>query len=139
MRNQKALVRLLRGLVELLADESERNPAFAERLDSLLSVLPEARRRQASKQAARDTRTILPDVHAEWNARGDTDFRLWLRDQPIPTIRAVIRAQDFDPTRRTSRWMDPEKLADFIAESLRARLSRGSAFIGAKGTERRDE
>lgn len=135
MRSQKALVALLRGLVELLADESGRNPAFAERLDSLLSSLPASRRPTAAKRAARDARATLPDVHAEWIARGETDFRLWLRDQPIPTIRAVIRAQDLDPTRRTSKWKDAEKLADFVAEGLRARLSRGSAFIGMTRSE----
>lgn len=139
MRSQKALVALLKGLVELLADESERNPAFAGRLDSLLSALPESRRPKAAKRAARHTRTTLPDVHAEWTARGETDFRLWLRDQPIPTIRAVIRAQDLDPTHRTSKWKDAEKLADFVAEGLRARLSRGSAFIGTTGMERPGE
>ncbi len=139
MRSQKALIALLRGLVELLADESERNSAFAERLDSLLSSLPESRRPTAAKRAARDTRTTLPDVHAEWIARGETDFRLWLRDQPIPTIRALIRAQDIDPARRTNKWKDAEKLADFVAEGLRARLSRGSAFISTTGAERRGE
>lgn len=135
MRSQKALVALLRDLVQLLADESERNPAFAERLDNLLSSLPESRRPTAAKRAARDAHTALPDVHAEWTARGQTDFRLWLRDQPIPTIRAVIRAQDLDPARRTSKWKDAEKLADFVAEGLRARLSRGSAFIGTTRSE----
>jgi len=139
MRSQKALVALLRGLAELLADESERNPAFAERLDSLLSAIPESRRPQAAKRLARDTRTTLPDVHAEWTARGETDFRLWLRDQPVPTIRALIRAQDLDPARRTSKWQDAEKLADFVAEGLRARLSRGSAFISTTGAERPSE
>ena len=139
MRSQKALVALLRDLVQLLADESERNPAFAERLDSLLSSLPESRRPTAAKRAARDTRATLPDVHAEWTARGETDFRLWLRDQPVPTIRALIRAQDLDPARRTSKWKDAEKLADFVAEGLRARLFRGSAFISTTGTERPGE
>ena len=136
MRSKKALVAVLRDLVELLADESGRNPAFAERLDRLLSALPESYRSQTAKRAARDTGTIVPDVHAEWIARGETDFRLWLRDQPITTIRAVIRAQDLDPARRTGKWKDAEKLADFVAEGLRARLSRGSAFIGNMGTER---
>lgn len=139
MRSQKALVALLRDLVQLLADESERNPAFAERLDSLLSSLPESRHPTAAKRPAHDARATLPDVHAEWTARGETDFRLWLRDQPVPTIRALIRAQDLDPARRTGKWKDGEKLADFVAEGLRARLSRGSAFISATGTERAGE
>ena len=37
---------------------------------------------------------------------------------------------DLDPTRRTAKWREAEKLADFIADGLRARLARGSGFIG---------
>lgn len=129
MRKEKALIGLLRGLVHLLAEESARNPEFASKLDTLVSKLPE--RKAAPKRSATiPSPERLPDIHAEWNARGETDFRLWLRDQPIPVLRAVIRAEDLDATRRTTKWKETEKLAEFIADSLRARHSRGSAFIG---------
>lgn len=129
MRKEKALIGLLRGLVDLLAAESAHNPEFASKLDTVLSGLPE--RKAAPKRSA----TIppperLPDIHAEWNARGETDFRLWLRDQPIRLLRSVIRTEDLDAARRTTKWTETEKLAEFIADSLRARQSRGSAFIG---------
>lgn len=130
MRSEKALVALLRRLVELLAEESERNPEFASKLDSVLSTLPASRPSRAGIRTARE-RVPLPDIHTEWNARGEAEFRLWLRDQPIPILRALIRAQDLDPTRRTVKWKESEKLADFVTESLRARLSRGAAFIGS--------
>lgn len=133
MRKEKALVGLLRGLVDLLAEESARNPKFSNKLDTLLSELPE--KKATAKKAAKATPPEhLPDIHAEWIARGEIDFRLWLRDQPVPVLRAVIRAEDLDATRRTVKWKEAEKLADFIADSLRARQSRGSAFIG-RGTK----
>jgi len=132
MRKEKALIALLRRIVDLLTEESARNPEFAARLESLLSVLPE-RKAPAKKPATTRPPEPLPDIHSEWNARGETDFRLWLRDQPVSVLRAVIRSQDLDPTRRTVKWKQAEKLAEFIADSLRARLSRGSAFIG-RGT-----
>ena len=134
MRKEKALIGLLRGLVELLTEESSRNPEFASKLDSLLSQLPE--RKVASKKSTVTSQLEhLPDIHAEWNARGETDFRLWLRDLPIPVLRAVIRSEDLDATRRTTKWKEAEKLAEFIADSLRARQSRGSAFIGRSKKE----
>lgn len=136
MRSQKALIALLRQLVDLLADESERNSAFAARLDSLLSAIPKPRRERSTKRAAPGKREALPDVYAEWSGRGESEFRLWLRDQPVSTIRAVIRAQDLDPTYRTTKWKEAEKLADFVSEGLRARLSRGAAFIGATSAGR---
>lgn len=130
MRNEKALIALLRGLVDLLAEESAQNPEFASKIERLLSGLPEKKTIKKVPVVKKPTREPLPDVHAEWNARGETSFRLWMREQPIPVLRAVIRAQDLDPTRRTTKWKDAEKLAEFIADNVRLRVSRGSAFIG---------
>lgn len=132
MRNEKALIKLLRGLVDILADEAARNPDFAERLDDVLAGL--------SKEAAKSGKhrptlpAELPDIHAEWNQHNETDFRLWLRDQPMSVLRALVRTHDFDATRRTTKWKEAEKLADFIADGLKARLARGSSFLG-RGTE----
>jgi hypothetical protein len=137
MRKEKTLIGLLRGLVNLLAEESARNPEFAGRVDALLSDLPE-RKGKHTKSEQPASPEQLPDIHAEWNARGDAEFRLWLRDQPTSVLRAVIRAQDLDPTRRTIKWREPEKLADFIADGLSARLSRGSAFIRGRSGENPD-
>lgn len=134
MRKDKALISLLRGLAELLSEESARNPEFARKLESLLSDPPE-RRAKPPKVETQTSPEQLPDIHAEWNARGDSEFRLWLRDQPTPVLRAVIRAQDLDPTRRTVKWREAEKLAEFIADGLSARLSRGSAFIRSRSGE----
>lgn len=124
--------------MDLLVEESTRNPEFGARLEQLLEAIPERRKGKPRKTSSKGLEA-LPDVHAEWNARGETNFRLWLRDQPIPTIRAVIRAQDLDPTRRTVKWKDAEKLAGFVADGLRARLSRGSAFISTTPTGRTGE
>lgn len=129
MRKEKALMRLLRGLVDLLAEESARNPEFSNKLEALLSELPK-KKTNLEKAPATLLPEDLPDIHAEWNARDEIDFRLWLRDQPIPILRALIRAEDLDATRRTSKWKEAEKLADFITDSLRARQARGSSFIG---------
>ena len=128
MRNEKALIGLLRGMVDLLADEAGRNPEFAARLDNLLSVLP-TRTAPSRKTAKAETET-LPDVHAELAARGEAEFQLWLNGQPVQVLRALIRTHDLDSTRRTVKWKEAEKLAAFIAEGMRARITRGSSFIG---------
>ena len=134
MRKEKALIDLLRGLVNVLAEEASENPAFAAKINTLLIDLPE-RKVGLKKQVTAPAIDDLPDIYAEWHARGETDFRLWMRDQPIPVLRAVIRAQDLDSTRRTVKWREAEKLAEFIADGIRGRLSRGSAFIGRGNIE----
>lgn len=128
MRNEKTLIGLLRGIVDLLADEAGRNPDFAVRLDALLSVLPAGT--APSKKNTRAEAEMLPDVHAELASRGGAEFRLWLNEQPVPVLRALIRTHDLDSTRRTVKWKEAEKLAEFITDSMKARAARGSSFIG---------
>lgn len=129
MRKEKTLIGLLRGLVNLLAEESSHNKEFALKLETLLGELPE-KKSKPKKVASKPPIDHVPDIHAEWKIRAETDFRLWLRDQPIPVLREIIRSEDFDATRRTVKWKEAEKLAEFIADRLRDRQSRGSAFIG---------
>ena len=129
MRKEKELINMLRSLVDLLAEESSRNQDFAQRLDNLLSELPE-KKIVKKKTNPKPSPEQLPDIHAEWNARGDTDFRLWLKDLQVAVLRAIIRVEDFDAARRTTKWKEAEKLSEFIADRLRDRQSRGSAFIG---------
>lgn len=128
MRKEEALTTLLTDLVAVLAEEANRNPAFAARLDQVLAELPE--RKSARRKAPKAQASPPPDLHGELQARGEQEFRHWLREQPADTLRASIRAHDLDPTRRTAKWKEAEKLADFISDALQARLARGSAFLG---------
>lgn len=128
MRKEKTLTAVLKGLADLLAHEASRNPEFAAELEHLLQANGGSSPARPGRVSRAHTGS-LPDVHEEWNARGETGFRLWLRDQPVSTIREIIRAEDLDATRRTAKWKDAEKLAGFVTDSLRARLSRGAAFI----------
>lgn len=136
MRKEKNLIRMLRGIVDLLAEESDRNPDFEEKLEALLSDFP-IRKPALKKTSHTDNLAAehLPDIYTEWSNRGESEFRLWLQDQAPNVLRALIRSQDFDPARKTTRWADAEKLAAFISDGLRARLARGSAFIGKSDEE----
>ena len=133
MRKEKALISMLRGLVDLISDEAASNPEFSSRLELLLSPLP----KRKTPQRKRPVRLglDLPDIYREFNSRGQAEFALWLRDQPIDLLRAVIRMHDLDATRRTSKWKDSDKLSHFITEQIRARMARGSGFLtGDSGT-----
>jgi hypothetical protein len=127
MRKEKELVALLRGLAELLAEEARRNPNFASQLELLLSSLP--RREVNQPKLRKNTEEKLPDLYAEWTTRGEAGLLLWLRECPLAVLRSLIRSNDFDPIGRTSKWKETEKLSSFIVDSLRARMTRGSAFM----------
>jgi len=125
---------MLQKLVKLLSDEADRNPKFADELDALLSPLPTSKPRRKPEQQGPLSES-LPDIHTEYSTKGESGFRLWLRDQPIKVLRALIRAHDFDARRRTAKWKNGEQLSEFITEQLRARLARGSGFLSS-GMER---
>jgi hypothetical protein len=148
MRKDKglnALSTLLHGIADLLADESARNPEFAARVEQLLtrvatsvfsipslkSVLDKyaLSERAAIAHASAPSPEAVVDIYAQWAEFGESKFRAWLRHVPVPGLRSLIRTHGFDPARRTTRWNDVDKLADFIADALRARLARGAAFM----------
>jgi hypothetical protein len=134
MRKETALANLLRGLVDLISDEAARNPEFAASIENLLLPLPE-RSVRAKKAHAPKQPLTLPDIHRERDARGSTEFRLWLRDQPIPVLRGLIRQHDLDAAHRTGKWKEAEKLSGYIADQLDIRAERGSSFL--RGTDGR--
>ncbi|MBI1955874.1 MAG: hypothetical protein HYS38_05725 [Acidobacteria bacterium] len=127
MRKQKAVITMLNGLVKLLKEEIDRNPDFADRLEALLSPVPRSKivRRQLTKAGPKD----VPDAYAEFASRGESEFRLWLRDQSNDVLHSLIWHHDLDATRRSAKWKDPEKLSAFITDKIRSRLARGSGFL----------
>lgn len=130
MREEKILIRIFRKVTDLIGEEAARNPEFAAKVDAILAEIP-ARKKAAAKKSPKPHAAELPDMFTEWRARQQPDFVLWLRDQPRTVLIAEIKAHDFDPSNRTSKWKDTEKLAHFIAEQIRARTSRGASFLTA--------
>jgi len=133
MRKQTSLVKALHRLADLLAEEASRNPDFAARLDGVLADMIPAKPVQAGRTAK--LRPAMPDIYAERNARGESEFRLWLREQPIDVLRAIVSGHDLDAARRTSKWKDADKLAAFIADQLQLRSARGASFLRSGSTE----
>jgi hypothetical protein len=126
MRKEKILTAVLNGLAKLLNEEAARNPEFAEKLDALLAPASPPRTNRAKAEPKN-----VPDAYAEYTGRGESEFRLWLRDQPKEVLHALIRRHDLDATRRSAKWKDPEKLSAFIADQIRSRLARGSGFLSS--------
>jgi hypothetical protein len=128
MREEKVLIRLLRQLTGLIEQEAESNPNFAEKLEAILAPLPTRTpitRTQRNKAEISD----LPDIFAERKTRGEQEFEFWLGDLGTPILRALIKHHGFDPSKRSQKWKEPEKLARLLSDQLSARLSRGKSFL----------
>jgi len=120
-------------LVELVEEEAEQNPAFAQRLEALVAGLPAGSvSRKASKSKNAEEGINIPDVLKVFQAKGETEFRYWLRDFDLATLKAVVKINGFDPGKASQRWTDPDKFVALIADQTAARLRRGSSFLPMK-------
>ena len=128
MSASRKLIETLRALGRLIEEEADRNPAFAEKLEAITADLP-ARSVALRKDKYQDAAADIPDVLKEYETRGAEEFRFWLRSSPLLQLRAIIKANGFDPEKKSARWTEPDKLIGLIAEQAAARLKRGSAFL----------
>lgn len=138
MQSTKKLTSVLRDLVLLLDEEAARNPAFAASLDAVLAGLP-PRVGNSSRQSGK-ARTLppAPDVFAALQDKGESEFRFWIRDLDIPTLKAVIKRNGFDPGKLSQRWSDRDKFVNLVVEQTIARMKRGSAFLPPKGSDQNE-
>ena len=129
MQSTKKLTALLRDLLVLVDNEAARNPEFAAKLDTLMAELPARPDRPPRPPKPAVT---VPDVFAVLQEKGENEFGFWTRTLDIPTLKAVIKANGFDPAKASQRWTDPDKFAALVVDQTMARMKRGSAFLPAK-------
>jgi hypothetical protein len=129
MQSTKKLTPILRNLLTLIDEETARNPEFAAKLEAIMAELPT---RPARLPRPPRTAVEIPDVFAALKEKGEAEFGFWVRTLDIPTLKAVVRANGFDPAKASQRWTDPDKFVGLVVEQTGARLKRGSAFLPPK-------
>ena len=135
MHSTQKLARALRSLLSLVEEEAARNPSFAARLEEVSSSLPTASRKKKSKDIPARPAKEVPNVFEIQREKGEDEFRFWLRSLDLHLLKAIVKANGFDPGKNSQRWSEPDKFADLIAEQTTARLRRGSAFLTPKSKD----
>jgi hypothetical protein len=133
MQSTQKLTRAFRALVDLVEEEAARNPAFARRLEAAVADLPAGpTNKKHAKSKASAEEIEVPDVLKVFQDKGEPEFRFWLRDFDLATLKAIVKANGFDPGKNSQRWTEPDKFIALIVEQTLARLRRGSAFLPPK-------
>lgn len=127
MRKDQILTRILRELAHLVAEEAEANESFATKLDIIIGDLGAKKKRTLKAQRVSDHE--LPDVFAAALSKTDEELEMWLGTLDLPVLKAIVRKHEFDASKRTQRWREPQKFAQFITSQLRSRLRRGASFL----------
>ncbi len=137
MPHNEKLSGLLRDLFGLVEDEAERNPAFARRLEAVLGhrLAPRPKKERRRPIPLKD----VPDVLSALQEKGEKEFRFWLRDFDLQTLKAIVKVNGFDVARASQKWTDPDKYVALIAEQAVARLRRGSGFLPERGPSQKQK
>jgi hypothetical protein len=126
MQPTQKLTSVLRDFLSLVDDEAARNPEFAAKLEAVMAQLPS---RPARPPRLPNTAVSIPDVFATMQEKGEVEFGFWARTLDIPTLKAIIKKNGFDPAKASQRWTEPDKFVRLIIEQTMARMKRGSAFL----------
>ena len=87
--------------------------------------------------------SIFACGHLVWNAiqagaalqeKGEEEFTFWLHSLDLPILKAIVKANGFDPAKTSLRWRESDKFVHLIVDQTRARLRRGSAFLPGRTT-----
>jgi hypothetical protein len=132
MQSTKELIHALRDLLKLVEEEAGRNPNFAARLEAIAADFPLKGREKTAKQKRKASQSVVPDIFAAFQEKGEQEFRFWLRSLDLAALKAIVKKNGFDPAKASARWTEPDKFVALIEEQLIARLKRGSAFLPTK-------
>jgi len=131
MQSTQKLNRALKALLELIDEEAKQNPIFASRLEAITAELPSKTVKKPSKLIPK---IEIPNVLKAIQEKGEEEFRFWLRNFDIATLKAIVKSNGFDSAKVSQRWSDADKFIILITEQTIARLKRGSAFLPPKAT-----
>lgn len=126
-------MRVFRELLVLIEREAGRNPEFARELERIVEELPEKNADRRRKVRTAGVKEDVPDVVAQYQEKGETEFRFWLRECDLQMLKRIVKANGFDPGKASRNWTEPDKFVALIAEQVAARLRRGAAFLQRRG------
>lgn len=130
--------KVLSALFREVAREAENNPAFRERLESIIQ--PEEKEETKSKRPISDDRgksspkrpsnrrtpAVLDPVHIA--KQGNEVLRAELARLDIEQLRDVVAEYGMDTGKLVLKWRDPSRIIDRIVEVAVTRAQKGSAF-----------
>ena len=116
----------LRALVDIVLEEANHNPAFAEKLDALLGETRPVGK-IAGKRTGRRKPAIL-DPFAIMQEHGELSLREALRKLDLEQLRDIVAEYGMDPARLAMKWKAADRVIDLVVSTAALRLSKGDAF-----------
>lgn len=118
----------LKAFMTVVAEEVDRNPAFAEKLAIALGLekSEENGKQPAKKRGGRRTPAALDPVSV-YN-EGEAFLREKLASLDLKQLRDIVAEYGMDPGKLVMKWKTPKRVIDHIIETAANRARKGEAF-----------
>ncbi len=108
----------------------QRDPKFAQKIDSLFQNLLEGDIKKNSpspkRRSRRNPATLDPfDLYKQGRAEG---LRQELENLEVEQLKDIIAEHGMDSSRRAMAWKKPERLVELIVQTVSRRARQGDAF-----------
>lgn len=126
--------KVLLDLVRVVADQAERDPAFAEQIAAVLDFgerhgnrgpIPKGAASVGRPRNRRPAAVLDPILLAR---EGEVALRAHLSALSLDQLKDIVADYGMDPGKLVMKWKDADKVADRIVELSLARAQKGDAF-----------
>lgn len=116
----------LRRFMEVIAEEADRNEAFAEKLLAAISSVSQPPERSSDQ---RIKGVELPgDPFGIFQTEGAPGLQAWLDNLDLNQLKRIVRDHRLDPTRNSDKWKTRERFIQLILKRIPARARQGDSF-----------
>lgn len=127
---------ILRNFIQIVIDEAERNPEFAEKLQGVLASTTRVRpssppsvskvRSEKSRPANRRPAAVLDPIALA--AESDLALRAALAPLSIDQLKDIVADYGMDPEKLVMKWKTADRIVERIVEISTTRAHKGDAF-----------
>lgn len=125
-----SIKKVLNNVVRVIAEQAERNPEFASRIQEALGVKEKPARPPRGRAANRRAPAILDPV--ELARQGEPILRERLGKLTLDQLKDVVAEYGMDPSKLVLKWKTPERIIDRIVEVSLARCRKGEGFLSSR-------
>lgn len=119
----------LNALVRAIAEEAERNPDFASRIEEVLGLKEQASRPRGTRGARRRVPAVLDPVQLA--RQGEPTLRARLGELNLEQLKDVVAEYGMDPGKLVLKWKTPARIIDRIVEVSIGRARKGEGFLSS--------
>lgn len=122
---RKALSELARAI----ADEAERNPEFARRVEEAICIKEKPKKSGSSRAAHRRAPAVIDPI--ELAREGEAILRAHLAELDVEQLKDVVADYGMDPAKLVLRWKSTDRIIERIVEVAIGRARKGEGFLSS--------